>query len=140
MQIPGGHITHPAPSENILRPRRPVSFDTRLAPLLPNTTMVSPSLPSELLYKIVLFTATNYIDDLVAGPLSIPHTGLDVPHTAAELEALRVEIDKSDPALRVPSPLRSLFCASYQLRSIALKVLSHVLGIDMVTGPANLPQ
>ena len=102
--------------------------------------MVCPTLPPELLYKIVLFTTTDYLDDLIAGPLSIPHTGLDVPHSTAELEALRSEIDKHDPALRVPSPLRSLFSASYQLRSIALTVLSHVLGIAMVTGPNRLPR
>ncbi|KAJ3558202.1 hypothetical protein NM688_g1066 [Phlebia brevispora] len=103
--------------------------------------MARTSLPPELLYKVVSFATTEYLDDLIAGPLSIPHTSLTVsqPINATELDALRQELEKHDPALHAPNPLRPLLPSSYQLRSITLKVLSHVLGVGLVVSP-DLPR
>ena len=110
-----------------------------------------PRIPPELVYKIVLFVAVDYLDDLIAGPLSVPQVGgmwfgngdaremMDAAHADQWREQLKKE-EAYDRALRAPNPLHLLFSTSFQMRSIALKALSHLLGIGMAKSSSGLPR
>ena len=102
-----------------------------------STTSNSPVVPVELLHKIVVFKILKYLDDVIAGPLSIPPMGVVTYGQSPDIPALREalnEFQRTDTALDAPNPVTALLAASYQLRDITMKALSTILGIDITPG------
>ncbi len=112
-----------------------------------------PALPPEVLYDIIARITAEYIDDVVAGPLSMPRQDIpsimdqqtgnqnDEEGAAVNLEQqvlfglmpdqLTPDLDEDDPVTNAPNPIIPLLTVSYQYRRTTLKVLSDALGIPM---------
>lgn len=92
--------------------------------------------PSELLYEIVCPVVVEYIDEAIAGSFQIPQDQEKITLTAVndQVEPVceRTAYD-GDIALPKPKSILSLLSASYQLRSVTLKVLSDALEIPTVS-------
>lgn len=107
-------------------------------------TVHEASLPVELLHVIVSHTTADYLDDLIAGQLSVmvsdPYRRIGVQlqgliqHTykarlhSGVMEPIPVEPDKT---LEKDNPIISLLQSSVKLRAITLKILSNILGIPL---------
>ncbi len=109
-----------------------------------NLTIHEASLPVELLHVIVSHTTADYLDDLIAGQLSVmvsdPYRRIGVQlqgliqntykarlHSGV-IEPIPVEPDKT---LEKDNPIISLLQSSVKVRTITLKILSNILGIPL---------
>lgn len=109
-----------------------------------NPTMHEASLPVELLHVIVSHTTADYLDDLIAGQLSVMvselYRRIDIQlqgltqnaykarlHSGV-IEPIPVEPDKT---LEKDNPIISLLQSNVKLRAITLKILSNILGIPL---------
>lgn len=96
-----------------------------------------PSLPVEMIYRIVSLAVASYIDDLIVGPLAfrlqyfMPDAweGVSVHIHEPRLSLLTTRLQ--DPAKRNPSPVLSFLVVSYQFRQITLNIISDALAIPL---------
>ena len=94
-----------------------------------------PTLPTELICKIVSITIASHLDCMIAGELRKPDWELDIFEllTPEVFAAARAKCDQADPML-APSnqdPTRALLRTSAQMREISLAILSDLLGIPL---------
>ncbi|THG94316.1 hypothetical protein EW026_g7129 [Hermanssonia centrifuga] len=99
--------------------------------------------PHELLYEIIGLVVAEYIDSVIAGPLSLPCLSVNkskdnhVCADAASMDRARqliralAERPKTDPVLAGSNPVVSLLQISIDWRASTLKVLSDALNIPL---------
>ena len=126
--------------------------DTHVPPTDSDIHLVAPpKLPAELLYIMVSHVVINYLDDVIAGPLAMPSSPLETierdmarfkaaPTPNGELAAAGDNLEAegvvtfdlySDKTLEENNPIITLLQSGVQLRAMALRVLSNLLGIKL---------
>ena len=94
----------------------------------------SPTLPTELLRRIVILVLVQYLDDLIAGPHRFPILTVYNLDDSKDFDGWTPEVEEaelSDMALDLPNPVIALLSTSYQIRDVTLRSVSDILGISV---------